>query len=77
MVRPSAVTAVGGDPLEVQFYVKVNPPARAVFWDFGDGAASIEANPRHHYAKAGEHTVTVTIITAGGARTERPLKLDL
>lgn len=77
MVRPSAVTAVGGDRLAVQFYVKVDPPARAVLWDFGDGTTGTEQNPRHRYAKAGAYTVTVTIITARGARTERQLKLEL
>jgi len=77
MVRPSAVTSVGGDPLEVQFYVNVDPPARAIVWEFGDGSASTASSPRHHYDQGGEYTVTVTIVTARGARTDRQLKLEL
>jgi len=77
LVRPTAVTGVGGDPLEVQFYVKVDPPAMAVVWDFGDGSVGTNANARHHYAKPGEYLATVTVITSRRARTERKLKLDL
>ncbi len=36
-------------------------------WDFGDGNASVAANPSHTYAVAGEYTVTLTIWDDAGA----------
>jgi len=77
MVRPSAVTKVGGEALAVQFYVKVSPEAKAYIWEFGDGAMSAEQNPRHVYGAPGDYLAKVTVITAQGTRTDRTLKIGL
>ena len=77
LVRPSAVTGVGGDPLEVQFYLKVDPPPRAVLWDFGDGRTGATMNPRHHYDGPGSYTATVIVVTARGAKAQRKLTVGV
>jgi len=76
-VKLSAVTAVGGDPLAVQFYLKVDPPARAVLWEFGDGTTSTEPEPRHRYKQPGSYTVKANIVTARTARTARQIKVNV
>lgn len=76
-IRLNAVTAVGSDPLAVQFYLSVDPPARGVLWDFGDGGASTDASPRHRYAKPGSYIVTARIVTSRSARTERKMRIDV
>ncbi|MGB3616579.1 MAG: PKD domain-containing protein, partial [Catalinimonas sp.] len=35
-------------------------------WDFGDGATSTEARPRHTYAESGTYTVSLTVTNAAG-----------
>ncbi|MET0133333.1 MAG: ThuA domain-containing protein [Kibdelosporangium sp.] len=35
-------------------------------WDFGDGASSTEANPRHTYAKVGTYNAKLTVTYADG-----------
>jgi PKD repeat protein len=35
-------------------------------WDFGDGATSTEANPRHTYARVGTYTARLTVTYADG-----------
>ncbi|MEU7799083.1 ThuA domain-containing protein [Micromonospora arborensis] len=35
-------------------------------WEFGDGATSTEANPRHTYAKVGTYTAKLTVTYADG-----------
>jgi PKD repeat protein len=37
-------------------------------WDFGDGATSTEANPRHDYARVGTYTARLTVTYADGER---------
>jgi len=45
-----------------------DPTYCAYAWSFGDGqTASSERKPLHHYAKAGEYTVTLTVTDGGGA----------
>lgn len=36
------------------------------FWDFGDRTESRAAQPQHRYTRAGEYTVQLRIVTAGG-----------
>ena len=38
-------------------------------WDFGDGATSREANPRHSYAAPGNYRVSLTVTDDGGGTT--------
>ena len=37
-------------------------------WNFGDGATSTEANPRHTYTKVGNYTAELTVTYAGGVK---------
>lgn len=39
------------------------------FWDFGDGATSIEQNPSHTYANPGSYNVSLTSSNSAGATT--------
>ncbi|NLX06550.1 MAG: PKD domain-containing protein [Phycisphaerae bacterium] len=77
LVRPRAVTGIGENGLGVQFYLQVDPPPQAVFWDFGDGQTAAEPTPRHYYAVPGRYSAKVTVVTARGAKTHRELHLDL
>ncbi|HMO63278.1 MAG TPA: PKD domain-containing protein [Ferruginibacter sp.] len=50
------ITTACKAPLKVQF--SSNLPADAgLFWDFGDGTTSLDANPSHIYQAAGNYTV--------------------
>lgn len=40
-------------------------------WDFGDGETSDEINPSHVFSSGGSHTVTLTVIDAGGLTDDR------
>jgi len=39
------------------------------FWNFGDGATSVELAPVHSYAEAGTHTVELSLMKEGCTRT--------
>jgi outer membrane protein assembly factor BamB len=41
-------------------------PGFSWYWDFGDGATSIEQNPTHTYTSLGEYTVTLTVTDSLG-----------
>lgn len=54
-------------------------------WEFGDGAQSTEAAPKHTYAEAGEYDVTLTVTNEGGSNKKTnkvsltapaPIKID-
>lgn len=42
------------------------PGAISYEWDFGDGATSFEANPKHYYYREGTFTTRLKIKTSGG-----------
>ncbi|GAA3249767.1 ThuA domain-containing protein [Dactylosporangium siamense] len=46
-------------------------------WDFGDGATSTEANPRHTYARTGSYAVRLTVTYAGGASSTVEVRTTL
>ena len=47
---------------ETQFEISSDTTGyQSVFWEFGDSATSIELNPTHTYAAAGDYVVTLTI----------------
>ena len=61
-VNVSASVQQGEDTLDVTFTADVVGSDDVSYaWNFGDGATSTEANPRHFYAKAGYYTVTLTV----------------
>lgn len=76
-VRASAVTGVTGDPLAVQFYLKIDPGPKRVWWDFGDQTGSEKLSPRHVYSKSGTYPVSIKIVTARTARTERQMTITV
>ncbi|WP_460687849.1 PKD domain-containing protein [Niabella aquatica] len=53
-------------PASVQFNSSSSQHARSYQWDFGDGASSAEATPRHGFAAAGTYHVTLTVNGDGG-----------
>lgn len=42
---------------EVAFKTTTYVPLQSVVWDFGDGTASMEKNPVHHFPSVGQYTV--------------------
>ncbi|KAE8763783.1 ThuA domain-containing protein [Georgenia thermotolerans] len=46
-------------------------------WDFGDGATSTEANPRHTYAKVGTYSATLTVTYADGEKASTTTKVTI
>ncbi|SFP03335.1 F5/8 type C domain-containing protein [Amycolatopsis arida] len=58
-------TAVHNKPLTMAFDARRSGGV-SYRWDFGDGATSTEATPRHTYAAVGTYTVTLTVTYADG-----------
>jgi PKD repeat protein len=50
-----------GEPIQFHGLATGGVPPYTWHWDFADGYASTEQNPRHTYDKAGEFTVTLTV----------------
>ena len=58
----------GAPPLTVNFHCFTNRIVNRFFWDFGDGAVSIEKNPTHTYLKSGNFTVQLRVISSVGGQ---------
>ncbi len=56
----------GNIPLTVQFANQSTGQITSYNWDFGDGQTSVDKNPIHTFATAGEFTVKLTAIGPGG-----------
>jgi len=73
-VAPDAAFAAnpteGDAPLSVQFNNQSSGDIASVFWDFGDGGNSTDANPQHTYQNPGTYTVTLTVLSPDGATTD-------
>lgn len=63
-----AFPLVGAPPLSVHFQNFSGGPPIRFFWNFGDGATSIETNPTHVYQKSGQYAVSLQIITSLGGQ---------
>jgi CSLREA domain-containing protein len=59
----------GYAPLEVSFTDQSAESPAARWWDFGDGSTSTAQHPVHVYALAGDYTVKLTALNAGGDDT--------
>lgn len=59
----TAAPGSGPIPVDVQFQSAVvgGCPDYTYAWDFGDGATSTEANPKHAYDKEGNYTASLTV----------------
>ncbi|MCB9294600.1 MAG: PKD domain-containing protein [Lewinellaceae bacterium] len=57
-------------PLQVQFTDLSDYEPAAWSWDFGDGAASAEANPLHPFEAPGAYEVCLTASNANGSSTQ-------
>ena len=64
VASPTATPNTGNAPLTVQFAANAsdadNDPLTYA-WDFGDGAASIEADPMHTYSTSGTYTAQLLV----------------
>ena len=64
VASPTATPNTGNAPLTVQFAANAsdadNDPLTYA-WDFGDGAASIEADPMHTYSTSGTYTAQLIV----------------
>jgi glucose/arabinose dehydrogenase/PKD repeat protein/type 1 glutamine amidotransferase len=63
----ASAVAVQSQPLTVAFN-GTRSGGVAYEWDFGDGATSTEANPRHTYARAGSYTAKLTVTYGDGEK---------
>ncbi|WP_129710936.1 ThuA domain-containing protein, partial [Haloactinopolyspora alba] len=61
----ASATAVQNKPLTMAFNGERSGGV-SYEWDFGDGATSQEANPRHTYEAVGTYTATLTVTYADG-----------
>ncbi|SEE54330.1 ThuA domain-containing protein [Jiangella alba] len=64
-VATASATAVQNKPLTIAF-TGARSGGVSYAWDFGDGATSDEANPRHTYGAVGSYTATLTVTYADG-----------
>ncbi len=76
-VKLSAVTDIDGDGLTVKFYLTVDPEPKFVLWEFGDDTTSTDLQPLHTFRKSDTYTVTVTIVTPKGTKTQRQLTVKV
>ena len=56
----------GAAPLNVQFTDTSTGSPAHWFWDFGDGATSVEQNPSHTYVADGTYSVSLTVANGVG-----------
>ncbi len=59
----------GKEPLNVAF-TDQSTGATSWSWNFGDGSASTEKNPKHTYSEAGNYTVVLTVNNENGSNSK-------
>ena len=57
-------------PLAVTFFDLSTADVSRRHWDFGDGQFSNESDPSHIYTAAGDYTVSLAVMSAGGSDVE-------
>jgi PKD repeat protein len=65
----TALPTLGFTPLTVDFADSSLGSITAWFWEFGDGATSLEQHPNHTYTIPGRYTIRLTVSGAGGSHT--------
>lgn len=71
------VNTVKGTTLTQQFTGSTTGKPKSWNWDFGDGTTSTEQNPAHAYKKAGNYTVTLTVLLQNGTKAIRIKKITI
>ncbi len=64
----TAENLCSGSPTD--FELTTSETVLSVLWDFGDGNTSTIENPSHTYTSGGAYTVSATVTTASGTKTE-------
>jgi outer membrane protein OmpA-like peptidoglycan-associated protein len=69
--------ASGTVPLSVQFNGSATGGCPPVLysWDFGDGSTSVDQNPSHVFAKAGDYTASLTVTDAKGTVCQKSISV--
>lgn len=68
-----ATPQTGEAPLQVQFTDRSSAGSAAIeqwYWEFGDGAVSMNKDPVHLYFDAGQYTVSLKVTSKGGSDFE-------
>ena len=63
-----ASTLTGTAPLTVQFTSRITGDYKSLLWKFGDGQSSTDTSPRHTFANATDHSVSLTVFPMGGTQ---------
>jgi PKD repeat protein len=71
LAKIHALPVVGSSPLTVNFSDMSQGVYASVFWDFGDGSTSTDANPSHTFNNDGQYSVSLTLL--GPTPTQLPL----
>lgn len=71
----NAAPQTGFAPFEVRFNELAEGDIDNFFWDFGDGATSVEKNPAHIYKRDGLFAVSLTVSGSNGANTRKKTNL--
>ncbi|GAB4383028.1 MAG: hypothetical protein Kow0075_15080 [Salibacteraceae bacterium] len=64
---PEADFSYTAEGLEVTFQFTGSGEVETYDWDFGDGASSSQASPKHTYAASGSYQVTLVVSNEGGS----------
>lgn len=63
--------------MDIEFINRSSGNILSYFWDFGDGNASMEENPRHRYQKEGTYTVTLRAFDLYGCEHTRNFEIEI
>ena len=61
------------NPSTIEFIDESSGSIGWYFWEFGDGATSIEKNPVHSYSDNGPYSVTLTVLDYNGNTLTRSI----
>jgi len=67
----------GEAPLAVVFTDKSTGEIESYVWDFGDDETSVEASPKHTYAKAGSYKAVLTVTGIKGHTSQQAVEITV